>query len=678
MIFILIHIGQLAGIACLQRSLANKLDTSGAGNAHAAASTNGSRHSGQPHRHHQHHHHHHHHRQHRHHDDEHARRKRRPKHNDQTSRRLYSRGAFYEPHSHINSSESLSSSWFYQQDQPAILDKCCACDEAKYELVFEGLWSKYTHPDDFPENYWLAYFSDIIGASHSNDFQMWAKDSFASEGVKELAEIGSTKKLESELKNVSSKTRTIIKARELRYPTLNSKTSAVFRTDKHHHLVSILSKLGPSPDWMVGVSSLELCQLDCTWAAQRVVNLYLWDAGTDSGTSFTSSDMPTQPQERIHPYQRRSASSGQLNGGGGPSANGDTLPPPSQQQQQRPMDAYNGQLNGDTVYAGFPLYGRNRRLAAANRPAYKSVTAGNGEQSMLPPVIDDVGSPYQTNSQASSGIGNNNNFRASASMQQEQMKPFARLTVTRQRIYEKSCNGAGPPAGNAGDQATVLMRPSSFSQLSHQHQNHLHPAINSDTLIEPINRPSYSDCRFTEWSDWSSCSSNCGKGIRTRTRSFLDDQAHLAGCSQSDLIEKEICLAECIGNTSCVTRDWSKWSKCSVNCGQGYRKRTRSPISIMKQACASIELAEMEPCTGDCSELTSGTEQQATGLHCAVTEWSQWSECSVACGKGTKIRTRQFVRKEDVERCGQVKLLQKQSCNGRPELCKQVANRSKY
>lgn len=27
-----------------------------------------------------------------------------------------------------------------------VLDQCCACDEAKYEVTFEGLWSRNTHP----------------------------------------------------------------------------------------------------------------------------------------------------------------------------------------------------------------------------------------------------------------------------------------------------------------------------------------------------------------------------------------------------------------------------------------------------------------------------------------------------------------------------------------------------
>lgn len=56
-------------------------------------------------------------------------------------------------------------------EQPEVLEKCCACDEAKYEVTFEGLWSRHTHPKDFPSNGWLTRFSDIIGASHTSEYR---------------------------------------------------------------------------------------------------------------------------------------------------------------------------------------------------------------------------------------------------------------------------------------------------------------------------------------------------------------------------------------------------------------------------------------------------------------------------------------------------------------------------
>ena len=129
-------------------------------------------------------------------------------------------------------------------EQPDVLSQCCACDEAKFEMIFEGLWSKYTHPKEFPHQDSLTHFSEVIGASHASTFRMWEYGGYASEGLRQVAEQGVTKKLESELKSESDKIRTIIKARGLWTPNLNGKTFAVFRVDKQHHLMcKFLKKL---------------------------------------------------------------------------------------------------------------------------------------------------------------------------------------------------------------------------------------------------------------------------------------------------------------------------------------------------------------------------------------------------------------------------------------------------
>lgn len=62
------------------------------------------------------------------------------------------------------------------------------------------MWSRHTHPKDFPPNGWSTRFSDIIGASHTADYSFWKYDERASDGLRELAEQGSTNKLERELK----------------------------------------------------------------------------------------------------------------------------------------------------------------------------------------------------------------------------------------------------------------------------------------------------------------------------------------------------------------------------------------------------------------------------------------------------------------------------------------------
>lgn len=114
-----------------------------------------------------------------------------------------------------------------------------------------------------------------------------------------MAKWGSVSVLESELKAESDHIRTIVKARGLWHPNVNGVTFAVFRTDSRNHQVSLVSMLGPSPDWIVGVSGLELCLRNCTWAESREIPLYPWDAGVDSGMSYESPDTPTVPHQPI-------------------------------------------------------------------------------------------------------------------------------------------------------------------------------------------------------------------------------------------------------------------------------------------------------------------------------------------------------------------------------------------
>ena len=130
-------------------------------------------------------------------------------------------------------------------------------------------------------------------------FRVWQYNGFASKGLAKVAKYGNPRILESELKAESRHIRTIIKARGLWYPNVNGKTFAVFRTDSRNHLVSIVSMLGPSPDWIVGVSGLELCLRNCSWAEEKQLYLYPWDAGVDSGISYESKDEPTEPQSPI-------------------------------------------------------------------------------------------------------------------------------------------------------------------------------------------------------------------------------------------------------------------------------------------------------------------------------------------------------------------------------------------
>lgn len=85
----------------------------------------------------------------------------------------------------------------------------------------------------------------------------------ATDGFRSLAEWGSIRALEFELRAKGPRLRTLIKAAGLWYPNVNANTSSYFRVDHVHHKLSVASMLGPSPDWVVGVSGLNLCEKDC-------------------------------------------------------------------------------------------------------------------------------------------------------------------------------------------------------------------------------------------------------------------------------------------------------------------------------------------------------------------------------------------------------------------------------
>jgi hypothetical protein len=56
--------------------------------------------------------------------------------------------------------------------------------------------------------------------------------------------------------------------------------------------------IAPSPDWFVGVTRLDLRNGD-TWVPQLTVDLFGYDAGTDSGINFTSPNADSFPQNPI-------------------------------------------------------------------------------------------------------------------------------------------------------------------------------------------------------------------------------------------------------------------------------------------------------------------------------------------------------------------------------------------
>lgn len=166
---------------------------------------------------------------------------------------------------------------------------------ATYSVTFASTWSAATHPEGFPPN---PHFSGLIGATHDSTVTFWAPAMTASSGIESMAETGGKSSLTGEVNTQIDFGRAEHLLSGGGIGTSPGSTSLTFDISSEFPLVSLVSMLAPSPDWFVGVHDLSLFE-GGTWIESLTVDLFVYDAGTDSGTNYTSDNADTQPAENI-------------------------------------------------------------------------------------------------------------------------------------------------------------------------------------------------------------------------------------------------------------------------------------------------------------------------------------------------------------------------------------------
>jgi len=167
-------------------------------------------------------------------------------------------------------------------------------DPVRYDVSFDATWSTATHPAAYPAG---AHFSPLVGAAHNGGVSFWRLGGSATPGIEQMAELGSRSTLRSEFQ-------TAIAAGTARSEILDSgigspgNTTTSFETTSAYPLVTLVTMIAPSPDWFVGVTGLDL-RSGNVWRQEVVVDLFAYDAGTDSGLNFNSSNSDTNPREPI-------------------------------------------------------------------------------------------------------------------------------------------------------------------------------------------------------------------------------------------------------------------------------------------------------------------------------------------------------------------------------------------
>ena len=164
---------------------------------------------------------------------------------------------------------------------------------AVYKIEYNVPWSTSTHPDTLPPG---PHVSPIVVVAHMNENDLFTSGTVATDGIEIMAEIGATPVLASEIGDNASILSSAIGTR-IDVPGSNN---LELELDQDHSLLSAVSMLAPSPDWFVAIDNVELFK-DGQWLEEVELTMRPYDAGTDSGATFTATDFDTSPAKTIGP-----------------------------------------------------------------------------------------------------------------------------------------------------------------------------------------------------------------------------------------------------------------------------------------------------------------------------------------------------------------------------------------
>jgi hypothetical protein len=171
---------------------------------------------------------------------------------------------------------------------------------ASYTINFSSNWESETLDPvlgnstvAIPGN---AHWSNFVGATHNSNYTLVEMGTLASIGVKNVAELGNNNALFSEV-NTQITNGTADQWLQESFSPFDNISVATLNdvvVNSDFPLLSLVSMIAPSPDWMIAINSVNLRE-GGSWNPNISIPLFPYDAGTDSGVSYTSSDQPTMP-----------------------------------------------------------------------------------------------------------------------------------------------------------------------------------------------------------------------------------------------------------------------------------------------------------------------------------------------------------------------------------------------
>lgn len=176
--------------------------------------------------------------------------------------------------------------------------------QATYEVTFTSEWSQATHPHSsgsLPSN---AHWSKLVGATHNDAVSFLEMGETATPGIENVAEAGNKTVFFSEVNTaISADTAGML----IDGPDLPSSAGQVvvenIITTQDHPLLTLVSMIAPSPDWIIAISNVELMDSNGDWKDTITLDLFPYDAGTDNGVDYTSANIENNPKDPISSAQ---------------------------------------------------------------------------------------------------------------------------------------------------------------------------------------------------------------------------------------------------------------------------------------------------------------------------------------------------------------------------------------
>ncbi|XP_054715693.1 papilin-like [Uloborus diversus] len=175
-------------------------------------------------------------------------------------------------------------------------------------------------------------------------------------------------------------------------------------------------------------------------------------------------------------------------------------------------------------------------------------------------------------------------------------------------------------------------------------------------------------CEGTEWivSEWSSCDSVCGLSMETREAYCASEDGNLHEEEMCSGKNKPSLERPCSKHTHCGAM-WhaSQWSECSSKCGKGMKTRT---VFCGKWKDGEVHKVSDEECS---TEQKMASMEDCYGKKCnGMWFTGPWTRCSVPCGGGQQTRKVLCLLKDTVlehDQCNsQSQPFEVETCNMHP------------